>query len=174
MSDDTLPDVKKRDLLDHSDEQPEPYQIKNIDLNLLNELSDKILNLMLFTKNLRPIDKSDALRVLGGIQGIGKEGEDFHDLSEQEQNGLMADMFYSDNLPQMSEKFMVALDYKPAQPAVGPTGPAFVPSFGPGGGGMRPTTPQPTPPGGIPPYYPQAACIRSVRATCLSTTISTW
>lgn len=164
MTDDQSLTVRNH-LLEHEEEPPEPYQIKNIDLRLLDEVSEKIAYLLINEKKLRPIDKSDALKVLGGIQGIGKEGEDFHNLGEHEQNNLLGQMYYADNLPQINEAFMVKLEYKPALPAA-PSGPqlGFVP-MGPGmggmGGGMRPMAPQPSAPMDYgqqpPPYYPPNA-----------------
>lgn len=158
MSDDKTLTVRNT-LLEHEEETPEPYQVKNIDLKLLDTVSDKIVYFLESDKKLRPIDRSDALRTLGGIQGIGQEGDDFHNLSEQEQNGLLGQMYYAENLPQITEAFMVKLEYKPALPATGPSGPqlGFVPmgpGMGGGGMGMQPMAPQPPAPGGVGGYYP--------------------
>jgi hypothetical protein len=132
------------------DEEKKVYVAKHPDLNLLDHVSEKILHHLLNDKKLRPYDKKEGHEILGAIQGIGDKGEDFQDKSEQEQNQLLTNMYHSQSLAEINDKFMVTMDYKPPAPTA-PSGPQFGfvpmgPGMGGGGMGMQPMAPQPTPP----------------------------
>jgi hypothetical protein len=153
-------------VLSDGDEDKKVYVAKHPDLKLLDSVSEMMLHHLLNDKKLRPYDKKEGHEVLGAIQGIGEKGEDFQNKSESEQNQLLTNMYHSQTLAEMNDKFMVTMDYKPPTPAM-PSGPqfGFIP-MGPGGPGMgggmgmAPVPPQPYPPQGAipyPPYPPQGA-----------------
>lgn len=144
---------------DEDDDKPAPYQKRTTDIKLIDTVLMQVEERLQREKNIRPAVRRDIVTIQEGVQQIGKAGEAFHDLPTESQTGLLVNMLHSHNLAQMAETFMVGLELKPAQPS-GPIGPqfGFVP-MGPGGGmgggmgGVRP--PQPTPPGGFPPFDPQ-------------------
>jgi hypothetical protein len=139
------------------DEDKETYVVKHPDLVLLDQVSEQMLDRLLNEKKLRPIDKKEGHIVLGAIQGIGEAGKKFHDMADTDQNNLLAQMYYTTNLAQTNETFMVALELKPAQPTA-PAGPQFgFTPMGPGGGGMGGMGmggPRPPGPSGMPHFQP--------------------
>lgn len=155
-------------VLSDDDEDKKVYVAKNPDLKLLDAVSEMMLHHLLHDKKLRPYDKKEGHEVLGAIQGIGEKGEDFQNKSESEQNQLLTNMYHSQSLAEMNDKFMVTMDYKPPTPSM-PTGPqlGFVPmgpglgggGLGGGMGGMAPSPVAPYPQGHHPlqppPYAPQ-------------------
>ena len=155
MTDDAVPAVRNN-LLDHSDEVAEPYQIRHTDMNLVDAAVERYSELM-NQRGVKARDRRDGAEAMSAFLGIGEMGEKFHEQSEGKQSEMLMAAIHSPTLEMANDAVFVGLELKPALPTfTGPTGPQFAP-MGPGmGGGMRPNAPQPTPPGGMPPqFYPQ-------------------